>query len=144
VGWNSTADGTSSDFTQQSGVTTFASSAALFAQWSTWIRVIYNANGGSGTAPGDTTHYQPGTLVTLLSKGSLTPPAGSLGFAGWNTAPDGSGFTYSGGQTVTGGFSSNIALYAIWPLGITVTYSGPVPERPLRIRPCTRPQAALP
>ncbi len=75
-------------------------------------RVVFSANGGTGTAPPpmlfDTT--SPGTPV-------VAPPGESLSragfaFVGWNTAADGTGTHYSAGASLTP--SANVTLYAQW------------------------------
>lgn len=74
--------------------------------------VAYDGNGNdSGSVPVDVNTYNSGDLVTVLGN------TGSLGltgytFNGWNTAIDGSGTSYLGGNTFN--ISSNTILYAQW------------------------------
>ena len=79
--------------------------------------VTYDINGGSGTAPTDTTAYAGGASVTLPSDSGMTAPAGKQ-FSGWNTATDGSAAAYSAGSSFTIG--ANTTFYAQWS---TPTYS---------------------
>jgi uncharacterized repeat protein (TIGR02543 family) len=71
-----------------------------------------NTNTG-GSAPTDgSSPYNSGTSVTILgNSGSLTK-SGVAVFAGWNTAADGSGTNYVGGDTFN--ITQNTNLYARW------------------------------
>ena len=86
--------------------------------------VTYNGNGNSGgSVPVDGANYQQGQKVTVLGNtGGLTKSACT--FAGWNTKPDGSGTTYSQGQSMIMS-SENLVLYARWTSlpTYTVTYN---------------------
>jgi len=75
--------------------------------------VTYNGNGAtSGSAPLDSGNYTNGNSVTVLANsGGLTRTGYT--FAGWNTAANGSGTTYQGGDSFTMG-ESDVTLYAIW------------------------------
>lgn len=81
----------------------------------TTYTVTYNGNTNtSGNVPIDgSSPYAPGSTVTVLGN-SGSPVLANLGFifAGWNTAEDGSGVSYSEGNTFT--INSNIILYAQW------------------------------
>jgi hypothetical protein len=82
--------------------------------------VSYNANGLAGTAPTDSNAYTNGATVTVQSPGGLVIPPG-YSFAGWNTATDGSGTTYSGTFAMP---ANNVALYAIVAVNsYTLTYN---------------------
>ena len=106
--------------------------------------IVYNANGGSGSTATQTFTYD--------TAGSISGNAFSRtnwGFYSWNTASNGSGTTYSPGQSVSNLTSTNnatITLYAQWgypsviqhpnrcygyvcdsiPLSYTITYSASV------------------
>ena len=88
--------------------------------------VTYNANGAdSGSVATDSTSYENGMTVTVLDNtGNLARTGYSL--TGWNTAADGSGTTYTTGNTFTMG-SANVTLYAQWSSNptYTVTYNNP-------------------
>ena len=97
--------------------------------------VTFNANGGSGTAPGAQT-VNAGGSVTLPSGSGLTKSG--FTFGGWNTNTSGTGSNYNAGSTYTP--AANITLYAKWgtttittPPTYTVTFDinggeGPVPS----------------
>jgi hypothetical protein len=75
--------------------------------------ITYDGNGStSGSAPTDASSpYNSGSTVTVLgNSGSLAKTGYS--FNGWNTAANGSGTTYSAGNTFA--ISSNTILYAQW------------------------------
>jgi uncharacterized repeat protein (TIGR02543 family) len=74
--------------------------------------VTYNSNGGTGTLPASSTNYNYGDLVNVLGNTGGLTRAGYI-FGGWNTASDGSGTTYTTGDTITMG-TGNITLYANW------------------------------
>ena len=84
--------------------------------------MTYNSNDAtSGTVPIDSRSYSSGDRVTVLGNtGNLAKLSHSFG--GWNTMSNGSGTTYSAGNTFT--ISSNTILYAKWlPNNYTVTWS---------------------
>ncbi|MCR4431500.1 MAG: S-layer homology domain-containing protein [Tepidanaerobacteraceae bacterium] len=75
--------------------------------------VAYDGNGAtSGTVPVDTNTYEEGATVTVLGNTGGLAKSG-YSFAGWNTAADGSGTTYTEGQTFSMG-AANVTLYAVW------------------------------
>ncbi len=85
------------------------------------VTVTYNANGAtSGTAPSDTNTYSAGASVTVMNNtGSLSYSGYS--FAGWNTAANGSGSTYTPGQQFI--ISASTTLYAVWTTSPVYTIS---------------------
>ena len=83
--------------------------------------VTYNGNGATGVVPTDSTNYQPDQPVTVSGNTGNLVNGGYI-FGGWNTASDGSGTTYTAGQTFPMGVA-NVTLYAVW-IGYTVTYNG--------------------
>ncbi len=87
--------------------------------------VSYSGNGNTaGAPPADGNKYSSGQSVTVLGNtGGMS--IGGFTFAGWNTAPNGSGTDYSGGSTLVMG-PSDVALYAKWTNLPTynVTYNG--------------------
>lgn len=72
--------------------------------------VTYESNGGTGTVS-DTTEYDSGTEVTVLSADGLTAPEGKV-FLTWSTSSDGLGQSYDSGDTFT--IYGDTTLYAIW------------------------------
>ena len=88
----------------------------------TTYTVTYNGiNSTGGTAPTDSNNYTSGQTVIVLGTGSLVRT--NYAFAGWNTASDGSGTTYTQGNTFP--IYSNTPLYAKWTsgTGYTITTS---------------------
>ena len=77
--------------------------------------VTYNGNTNtSGSAPTDgSSPYTAGSAVTVLGNiGSPVLANSGFTFAGWNTAADESGTSYSQGNTFT--INANTTLYARW------------------------------
>jgi len=88
--------------------------------------VAYNGNGATGgSAPVDSGSYKQGATVTVLGNtGSLVKTGSS--FTSWNTLADGTGTSYTAGQTCTMG-SANLTFYAKWTANATagnVLYDG--------------------
>jgi uncharacterized repeat protein (TIGR02543 family) len=84
----------------------------------TTYSVTYNGNTNtSGTAPIDTSSpYSSGTAVFILGNtGSPVLAKTGYQFAGWNTAADGSGTNYVGGNIFI--INANTTLYAQWIIG---------------------------
>ncbi|MBD2872054.1 InlB B-repeat-containing protein [Paenibacillus arenilitoris] len=76
--------------------------------------VVYDGNGSTGgAAPTDNNGYDADSTATVLGSGSLVKTGHS--FAGWNTAPDGSGASYDAGEAISMGLSG-VALYAMWTI----------------------------
>jgi len=76
------------------------------------LTVSYNGNGSMGGVTPDPVSYYGGETITVSGNtGSLTRTGYS--FNDWNTAADGSGDSYSGGDTFILGDSS-VVLYAQW------------------------------
>lgn len=74
--------------------------------------VTYLGNGNTGgTVPTDTNNYVAGATVAVADVGSLVYTG--HGFAGWNTASNGSGTEYAPGTTFAMG-AADITLYAQW------------------------------
>ncbi|WP_379130263.1 S-layer homology domain-containing protein [Paenibacillus sp. sgz500958] len=127
LGWNTTADGTGTDYRAGDTFVMGTANVTLYAKWTTSAiyKVTYNANGSTGgTAPSDTNNYVAGSSVTVLGNtGNLTMT--NYTFAGWNTASDGTGADYEPtNQLVIG--SSNVTLYAKWAMSprYTISYNG--------------------
>ena len=90
-------------------LTLIPKSAPIITDISATYTVTYNGNGGSGTAPTDSTQYDSGAMVT--TKTNTFSNTGKK-FVYWNTKPDNSGISYDEGD----GFAiyQNTTLYAIW------------------------------
>lgn len=97
AGWNTAADGSGTSY---SGGATFPMGTAdvtLYAQWNRTYTVTYDANGAmGGSVPTDSGIYEQGQSVTALGNIGGLMRTGYT-FAGWNTAANGSGTSYSGG-----------------------------------------------
>jgi uncharacterized repeat protein (TIGR02543 family) len=85
--------------------------------------VTYDANGGIGNVPTDSTSYHQGAACTVLgNSGDLVEPGYT--FAGWNTKADGIGTSYASGAIYTMG-AADVTLYAVWiPDNLTFVSSG--------------------
>jgi hypothetical protein len=117
TGWNTAADGSGIPYIARD---TFiiSENTILYAQWTTVTRtVIYNGNGNTGgEVPTDSNSpYQSGATVTVLGNTGNLVKTDTIfsSFAGWNTAANGSGTSYTAGDTFTMS-NTNITLYAHW------------------------------
>ena len=80
--------------------------------------ISYHGNGGSGSTV-DNTAYIADQQATILANGFTRS---GFTFTGWNTAPDGSGTSYTAGQPVT--VTGDMILYAQWiPEYVNITVS---------------------
>jgi len=131
AGWNTEDDGSGTAYPVTSnGFTMPPSTQILYAQWTpipTYTVTYFGNTNTSGTAPVDgSSPYLSGSSVTVLGNtGSLVKTG--FTFAGWNTAENGSGISYSPLDTFI--INSNTSLHAQWtPVGpssnYTVTYNG--------------------
>jgi uncharacterized repeat protein (TIGR02543 family) len=112
MGWSTSSGGTVTHADAQS--VAFIADTTLYAVWTANnYGITYFANGANaGAVPVDSTVYNIGQTITIRSNtGSLTRTGYSFG--GWNTAANGSGFTYNSGDGVTMGAQS-VVVYAIW------------------------------
>ncbi len=116
AGWNTKPDGSGTDYTDAQSVNNIAlpnESVTLYAQWKqNHYSIRFNGNGGTGTMANQEFVY--GTAQNINN--NAFTKENSI-FIKWNTAPDGSGTSYSNGQLVSdltkteGGI---IDLYALW------------------------------
>lgn len=90
-----------------------ASDHTLYAHWTANTYTIeYNANGGTGTTSSQTHTYN--TAKNLTSNAFVRT---GYTFTGWNTKPNGSGNSYTDGQSVKNLSSvsgATVTLYAQW------------------------------
>ncbi len=129
IGWNTAANGSGQTYLP-GDVVTMTPNLTLYAYFSPSKRYYVNYSGigsKSGAPPNDAKRYlggySQGATATASHIGALVAESNYY-FAGWNTAADGSGTTYGGGDTFTIG-ASDITLYPIWkayPHLRTVTY----------------------
>lgn len=121
--WNMDPNGTGESFNVGDSLTMGEQDITLYATW-VISSIVYNSNGStSGTVPTDSTVYSPSSVVTISTNtGNLCKDG--YQFAGWMTAPDGSGSSYAEGSTLV--YSGQlITLYAIWiPSEMNFTSTG--------------------
>ena len=119
--WNTNSAGTGTNYTNGQSVsnltTTNKGTVNLYAQWTAnTYTVLFNGNGAlSGSMADQSFTYDASQNLTSngFSKGI------AYEFTGWNTEPDGSGTTYTNGQSVsnlTATNNGNVVLYAQWEL----------------------------
>lgn len=83
------------------------------------INIDFKGNGStSGKRPAEDTHYNPGETVIVPGNTGGFAKTGSA-FAGWTSAPDGTGKYYAPGAVFTMG-SEKVTLYAKWVIPGTV------------------------
>jgi len=121
-GWNTNTSGTGTTYSAGSSYTV-TGNITLYAKWdavgTTTYTVIFNANGGSGTAPNAQT-VAAGSVITLPGGSDLL--MSGYTFGGWNTSPNGTETNYSAGSSYT--VTGNITLYAKWNVALyTVTFN---------------------
>jgi len=120
AGWNSMDDGTGASYTdgQEVSLSTLPDTEhiQLYAQWVDDKYIItYDANDGAGTMEVQT--FEAGVSQALTTN-AFTKECHN--FIGWNTAANGTGASFSNGQTVTFAIADIIAdmgrctLYAQW------------------------------
>ena len=113
-GWNTSADGTGTNYTAGSSYTV-NSNIILYADWIvTTYTITFNANRGSGTVPVSRT-VEPGYGISLPDSGNLS--LAYAAFTGWSANADGSGAYYTANSPYTPtGNIPNIILYARWDI----------------------------
>ena len=127
AGWNTAADGSGTSYAGSETFNIGAANVTLYANWTqnATYTVTYNGNGStSGGVPTDANAYEQGASVTVKTNSGNLAKTGYT-FAGWNTANDGTGTSYAGGETFNIG-AANVTLFAKWTQNptYTVTYSG--------------------
>ena len=118
-GWNTKADGSGTSFANKKTVKSLSTqdgaSITLYAQWkANRYTVKFNANGGRGSMSSLSCFYDTAYALTA----NRFTRSGYV-FAGWNTAADGSGQSFSDAASIrnlspTAG--SSVILYAQWRL----------------------------
>ena len=123
--WNTAANGSGKSYAAGVNIV-MDSSVTLYAQWkhdgTTYYRVTYNANGGSGGST--VSNLMPGSSHTVLGGTAAGVSLTGYVVSSWNTATNGSGTSYSPAATIT--LNGNVTLYAQWVVdtsaSISVTY----------------------
>jgi uncharacterized repeat protein (TIGR02543 family) len=117
VSWN---DG-SSNYAPGATYTIGTSNVTLIAQWiATGYEVTFNGNGSDGGSAPTTGRYVTGGAPYSVALNTFTKTG--YNFAGWTTAADGSGTSYTPGSGYSS--TSNLLLYAQWtPKTIAISYN---------------------
>lgn len=113
-GWNTSYDGSGTNYSPGDLITIGNTNINLYAQWifAPAFSVVYLANGGTGIPVNDVNSpYLYGWTVNVRDQGNLTKDG--FKFDGWNTFADGSGVSYQPGETFTMG-TTDVTLYAQW------------------------------
>lgn len=97
--------------TKPSKKTVWVKSISITTAAASKVSLVYNANGSTGGTVPATAGYDKGATVTVAGNTGGLVKTG-FDFAGWNTAANGSGTTYQGGNTFT--INANTTLYALW------------------------------
>ncbi|MFZ2187946.1 MAG: InlB B-repeat-containing protein [Candidatus Moraniibacteriota bacterium] len=118
AGWNTATNGSGTAFTTSSSVT---GNITVYAQWTiNNYTVTFDKTSGTTDASPLTKTADYNTSVTSLP---TAPTKTGYTFAGWNTAADGSGNTFTTSSSVTG----DITVYAQWTANThTLTYTAGV------------------
>ncbi|MDE2387230.1 MAG: InlB B-repeat-containing protein, partial [Actinomycetales bacterium] len=122
AGWNTAADGLGSAYAAGETLTPQATTT-LYAQWTAnpTYTLTYDSNGAtSGSVPAVATASS--TYVVIDNNTGSLFKTGYI-FSGWNSAADGTGTSYTGGNNFL--LNANTTFYAKWvAANYTVTYSG--------------------
>ena len=128
LGWNTKEDGSGATYYPGGMVQLGEANVTLYAQWGPSVpqtSLTYDPNGGAGDALTETGLPNNGE-VTLKTADALdfAAPRAGVHFAGWNTAPDGSGASFAGGTAVRVDLVGNgNILYAQWALNTNTPYT---------------------
>jgi outer membrane protein OmpA-like peptidoglycan-associated protein len=119
--WNTAANGSGASYALSQSVI-LTEPLTLYAQWTaaTLITISFVANGGSGSL--SKISGASGASVTLPGATSVVRPGFAL--TSWNSASNGTGTSYSLGQSLT--LTSTLTLYAQWKSVPTSTLFGAV------------------
>jgi uncharacterized repeat protein (TIGR02543 family) len=127
LGWNTAANGSGTSYALGQINVAFAGDTTLYAMWSPANYVVfYSGNSStSGSAPAFQIYTFGAAGLTIASNtGSLARTGYS--FAGWNTAPDGTGTNYAAGASpIT--VAQDTVLFAKWTANqttVSFVYNG--------------------
>ncbi len=121
AGWNTSADGSGTDYAAANTLS-INTDTVLYAQWAPLYTLTYDGNSAdSGAVPGAAQSYIATDEITVLDNSGNFERTGYR-FTGWNTAADGSGTDYASADTLS--ISTDTVLYAQWAPLYTLTYDG--------------------
>jgi uncharacterized repeat protein (TIGR02543 family) len=114
AGWNTAANGSGSPISLWQTNVSFSSNTTLYAQWVPAVfAVTYQGNQStSGSTAANQTYAFGAQGITLATNSGSLVRVG-YEFSGWNTAPDGTGTSYSAGATAVT-FTNDTVLFAAW------------------------------
>lgn len=120
-GWNTQADGGGTSYAAGATIpgALITGDFTLYAQWIQQLSITFNANGTgvTGLPSTITVDYNAATAIP-----SSAPTRTNFTFKGWNTAANGSGTSYTAGQSIAH-LTTNLPLYAQWEAYPVVTYN---------------------
>ena len=108
-GWTANADGTGTSYADSSYITT-STDITLYAKWITGVNKTITFDGNSSTS--GTMAAQSAGKATALNLNTYMRT--SYTFTGWNTAANGTGYSYADGAVYA--FTTDATLYAQWQL----------------------------
>jgi hypothetical protein len=120
--WNTAANGSGNSYSLSQSLL-LTEPLTLYAQWTasaTPVTISFSANGGSGSL--SQLSGASGAIVSLPGDSSIVRSGFAL--TSWNSASNGSGTSYSLGQSLT--LTSTLTLYAQWKSIPTSTLYGAV------------------
>ncbi|MEN9992534.1 MAG: hypothetical protein RLY83_104 [Actinomycetota bacterium] len=124
AGWNTSANGTGTHY-DVSDTYNLTADVSLYAQWTpdaVIYSITYHGNGNTGGTAAANTTGASGSTVTVDSNSGTFVKTGYR-FTGWNTAANGTGTYYEGGDSIQ--LNGNMNLYAVWlALSYTITFDG--------------------
>lgn len=117
--WNTVADGSGTSYSDRTNISV-TSNTTLYAQWIAGVNhtVTFAANNGTGSMSNQTAGVPTNLNANTFTRSNYT-------FAGWNSAANGTGYSYSNQGSFS--FSTDVTLYAQWTAVITnytVTFFG--------------------
>jgi len=104
--WNTKADGSGTSYTDRD-VVSLTENITLYAQWKPGYTITFDANGGEGIMKQQVFDYG---VSQAINKNLFTRHA--FLFDGWNVKADGSGQSYTDGETIF--IDNHLILYAQW------------------------------
>lgn len=120
-GWNTQANGGGTSYAAGATIpgALITGDFTLYAQWIQQLSITFNANGTgvTGLPSTITVDYNAATAIP-----SSAPTRTNFTFKGWNTAANGSGTSYTAGQSIAH-LTTNLPLYAQWEAYPVVTYN---------------------